>query len=85
MDRDALELCRNCVRVGTVSSVSGNTARVIFKDMDNMVSGHLIIVQQPHYGIPNWNWRPWTPEVGQSVLCLYIPIQDGDGYILGVI
>lgn len=85
MDDEVLELCRNCVRIGTVSSVSGSTARVVFRDMDDMVSGDLFIIQQPHYDSQDWSWHPWAPSVGNRVLCLYIPIQDGDGYILGVI
>ena len=26
---------------------------------------------------------PWIPYVGQFVLCLYIPRDDGDGFVLG--
>ena len=26
---------------------------------------------------------PWIPYVGQFVLCIYIPRDDGDGYVIG--
>ena len=25
----------------------------------------------------------WMPSVGQMVVCLYIPVDDGDGFVLG--
>lgn len=27
--------------------------------------------------------KPWLPKINDRVLCLYLPVQDGDGYILG--
>lgn len=65
------------LRVGTVSSVSGNTARVKFDDVD-MMSGDLKIVQ----------WMPvagWAPLVGMTVLCIYDGTFNGNGYILGTL
>lgn len=29
--------------------------------------------------------KPWMPELDATVLCLYLPIYDGDGFILGEI
>lgn len=29
--------------------------------------------------------KPWMPELDATVLCLYLPIHDGDGFILGEI
>ena len=29
--------------------------------------------------------KPWMPKVGATVLCLYLPIWNGDGFILGEI
>jgi len=29
--------------------------------------------------------KPWMPRVNATVLCLYLPIWNGDGYILGEI
>lgn len=27
--------------------------------------------------------HPWLPYIGQMVICLYIPYEDGDGFVLG--
>lgn len=27
--------------------------------------------------------RPWMPKTGEQVLCLYEPIRDGQGFVLG--
>jgi hypothetical protein len=29
--------------------------------------------------------KPWMPSVNDTVLCLYIPTFNGDGYVLGAI
>lgn len=29
--------------------------------------------------------KPWMPKVNATVLCLYLPVWNGDGYILGEI
>lgn len=66
------------VRVGRVSSVSGNTARVMFDDVGGLMSGDLKIVQ----------WAPvagWAPLVGMTVLCLYDGTFNGNGYVLGTL
>lgn len=88
---------KDIVRVGIVSSVNvaKKTARVIFPDYDDMVSGDLYILQHPasitvaESGDPvhthTASFGAWMPAVGQSVLCLYIPVENGDGFILGVI
>lgn len=43
----------NMVKVGKVSSVNATakTARVIFPDLDNMVSGELSVLQHPRAGV----------------------------------
>jgi len=67
----------NLVRVGTVSAVDGakNRARVRFDDI-GIVSGGLYVL---HHG------EAWMPKVDDRVLVLYLPVFDGDGFILGVI
>lgn len=67
---------KNIVRVGEVSSVENEGARVIFHDKDDMVSGTLPVI---HTG------EEWAPQVGQRVLCLYLPHGECDGFILGAI
>ena len=66
------------VRIGIVSSVdlSNRTARVIFRDKNNMVSGPLKVVTQG---------SAWLPIIGQMALCLYLPDGESDGFVLGVI
>lgn len=27
--------------------------------------------------------KPWLPQVGEFVLCIYIPTDDGDGFVIG--
>ena len=65
------------LRVGTVSSVSGDVCRVFFDDVQ-MMSGELKIVQLA----PALSWEPL---VGAKVLCLYDGTFNGNGYVLGTI
>lgn len=84
-------------RIGTVSSVnvSERTARVKFEYLDDMVSGPLRVLQRDgcnlniklddahdHSGSET---AFWMPKVGETVLCLYEPIDNGGGIILGVL
>lgn len=156
---DNENILQNLVRIGTVSSVDPvkRTARVIFKDRDNLVSGELKVLQnQPLITIEKWvteegaenKWNcsaryasadrklglgesytkaapdvisnsktikyektegipqpapscpltgvienkshrqtvtvyPWLPYIGQLVLCIYLPVFNGDGFVLG--
>ncbi|MBE6012079.1 MAG: hypothetical protein E7234_05930 [Lachnospiraceae bacterium] len=68
---------KNVVRIGNVSSINtqDRTARVIFTDKSDLVSGHLKIIKNQE--------TPWIPEIGQMVLCIYLPNGNGDGFILG--
>ena len=54
--------------------VTGDTARVRFEEYDDMISDDLPIV---------YRRRKWTPDINDTVLCLFVPYGDGDGYILG--
>lgn len=156
MGNDADAILQNLVRIGKVSSVDPvkRTARVIFTDHDNLVSGELKVLQnQPllviEKEVDGDKWAsvakyasadrglsggtitytkavpdvitltksidykkvkeisepgstckkegvidtkthkhkvtiyPWLPYIGQLVLCIYLPIFNGDGFILG--
>ena len=81
------------VRYGTVSSVSGTTARVYFPDL-GMTSGSLPILQHKKAKVEvkeadghkhDAELDEWAPEVGQKVVCLYLPVDNGDGFVLGVV
>lgn len=68
------------VKIGKVSSININerTARVVFEDKDDMVSGNLIVlINQPP------GQKQWLPVVGQMVACLFLATGDGDGFIIG--
>lgn len=96
-----INILKNIVRIGTVSTVNAanRTARVIFQDKANLVSGPLIVLKnQPSitvleteltYGIQTESHTheivitPWFPHVGQLVVCLYLPNGESDGFVLG--
>lgn len=87
------------VRVGIVTAVDGSArmARVKFED-DNENSGMLYVLASPpfipgpdspqHTGAAEGHEHPleilpWMPKVNDTVLVLYLPVDDSDGYILG--
>lgn len=67
------------IRTGIVSSVDPNarTARILFRDKNNMVSGPLKIVTREHGS------SAWLPTISQAVLCVYLPDGESDGFVLG--
>jgi phage baseplate assembly protein gpV len=65
----------NLVRVGIVSAVSGRKARVTFEDT-GMTSDWLSVLQQ-------YESTYRMPKPGDRVVALYLPVLDGDGFILG--
>ena len=71
------EILQNFVRIGTVYDIDmkKRQARVHFPRL-KITSGWLSILK---------NTGTWMPSVNDKVLCLYLPIFNGDGYILGVI
>lgn len=78
-----LQLMRNLVRVGNVVSTSPDRARSVrvqFPDMDNMVSHDLRMLfrrtgqDQDAGGLP---------DLGDQVICLFLPNGDEEGYVLG--
>jgi len=82
MDTNAL---KNLVRIGRVSSINpaANTAKVVFTDKNDMVSGDLMIVNRGSLADKDY----WMPDIDEQVLCLMQPNSSGkglnDGYILG--
>lgn len=69
----------NFVRVGTVTAVDTKTrkARVLFQDM-GFSSGWLTVLRHGQTDI-------WMPAVNDTVLVLYLPVWQSDGFILGVL
>jgi len=82
------------VRIGTVTDRDTTTGmvRVLFPD-SGLTSGWLYCVQakapitigttEEHTHAASSG--TWTPSINQTVLCLYLPIPDADGFVLGVI
>lgn len=70
---------KNLIRVGRVSSIGKATARVVFPDRQNMVSYDLsVIVRQSQD-----NKDAWMPDIGEQVVCLFLPSGHAQGFILG--
>ncbi len=82
------------VRVGTVTDrdVSSGRVRVLFPD-SGLTSGWLYCLQAPApvtIGTAEEHTHTassgtWTPAINQTVCCLYLPIPDADGFVLGTI
>ena len=73
---------KNLIRVGHISSVNGDgTARVVFDDKDNMVSADLQLV----YRKTLKDKEDWMLDVGEQVVCLFLPSGLNAGYILGAV
>lgn len=87
------------VRVGTVTAVNNDKllAQVYYNDLD-LSSGWIPVVKRidyvPDYDVPQETEeaaghkhevkiKPWMPKVGDQVLCLYEPVRDGRGFVLG--
>lgn len=83
----------NIVRIGTVSSINAaeRTARVTYQDKANLVSGPLKVlnreptveIQTAELHTHDVTVKPWMPRVGDSVICLYLPNGESDGFVLG--
>lgn len=67
------------VRVGTVTAIDKKTrkARVLFQDM-GFTSGWLAVLRHGQADA-------WLPAVNDIAVVLYLPVWQGDGYILGVL
>lgn len=86
------DLLRDIVRVGTVTAVSGTKARVKFRDT-GITSGWLFVLQHAGASViiseaeehthAGSRLSTWAPSVNDTVLCVYLPVFGGDGFILG--
>jgi len=93
-----ITILENIVRVGIVRTVDSTRrrVRVWFDDM-GMTSDWLFVLQYPGMGVqvapdtetehshPGTHTTTWMPRVDDRVLVLYLPVEEGDGFILGVI
>ena len=74
-------LVRQLVRVGTVASVNdtAGTCRVTLPDADNMQTYDLRVIQRKTHKDKN----SVLPDVGEHVLCLFLPYGQEQGFVLG--
>lgn len=65
------------VRIGIVTDIdpAAQKVRVLYPD-SGMTSAWLSVLKHD---------RAWLPGVNAVVLCLYLPIFNGDGFVTGVI
>lgn len=69
------------IKIGEVSSVNPamGTARVVFDDDDSVVSYDLPVIQTNTFANKDYA----MPDVGEDVLCLFLPSGPEEGFILG--
>ena len=74
------------VRTGSVSSLNPekHQARVYYEDV-GMVSDWLPVIQKNNADSTAESppWPCWMPKVGEQVLVLYLPMFNGEGFVLG--
>ena len=75
------ELLNGLIKIGEVSSINPfqGTARVLFDDDDSIVSFDLQVLQRNTF--KNRDYA--MPDVGEDVLCLFLPTGTEEGFILG--
>lgn len=84
------------LRIGVVMALDEeiHACRVKFPDTD-IISGFLPVLQHPYTKITLQPEKEhchddsyttfWSPRINDTVLCVYEPIFNGDGYVIGVI
>ncbi len=73
---------KNLIRVGRVSAVDPDraTAKVVFEAQE-VVSYDLPIIQRQTLRNKDY----YLPDVGEHVVCIFLPTGNADGFILGAI
>lgn len=76
-------ILNNLIRVGKVSSINEKeaTARVIFSGQDEAVSYDLPIIQRNTLNNKDYA----LPDVGEQVVCIFLPNGIQQGFVLGSI
>lgn len=74
---------QNIIRLGRVSSTdpAKATVRVLFEDKDNMVSYDLPVIM--NNTLKNKDY--YMPDVGESVVCIFLPNGLVQGFVLGAV
>lgn len=80
---NAREVLKSLIKIGEVSSVdyAKGTARVVFDDDDSIVSNDLPVLQTNTLQ----NKDHALPDIGEDVVCLFLPSGNEEGFILGAV
>lgn len=80
-DRARIEELNTLIKIGEVSSIDPVkcTARVVFDDDDALVSYDLQVLQRNTYA----NHDYAMPDIGEDVICIFLPSGGEEGFILG--
>lgn len=76
MDNESIN---NIFMQGIVAEVVGSRARVKFEDRDDMLSAPLQVIQM----FTGENKSIRMPDLGEKVVCIFLPTGLEDGYIIG--
>ena len=78
---ETMEFLKSLIRVGEVSSVDASkaTARVVFDDFDSIVSYDLQVICRNTFSNRDYA----MPDIGEDVICLFLPTGTEAGFILG--
>ena len=81
MDINNEKTIQNLFRVGKVSSVNpdNDTVRVVFPDKNNMVTAELPVLNRGSKVVKDY----WLPDIGEQVLCLFLPNGNSQGFCVG--
>jgi len=73
-------ILKNLVRVGNVCDIDEKAvrARVEFDDLEDTVSNWLPIGVRGTKSAKDY----WMPDIGEQVVCLFLPTGNADGFIL---
>lgn len=78
---ETMEFLKSIIRIGEVSSVDAakGTARVVFDDFDSTVSYDLQVICRNTFANRDYA----MPDVGEDVICIFLPTGTEAGFILG--
>lgn len=78
---DTMEFLKSIIRIGEVSSVDAarGTARVVFDDFDSIVSYDLQVICRNTFANRDYA----MPDIGEDVICIFLPTGTEAGFILG--
>jgi len=78
---ETMEFLKSIIRIGEVSSVDAakGTARVVFDDFDSIVSYDLQVICRNTFANRDYA----MPDIGEDVICVFLPTGTEAGFILG--